>query len=208
MLVIGHSGAPRRAPGGTLPSLNAAFDRGADGVFVSVSCAPDGRLAVHGEDNAPSGLHLDEVLAALGARPLCVEAKGPDAALAAAAALTPGVHVLASFSSDALAAAAQAAPGLRRGLMVGESPWQLTSRDLSPWRALEDSSSALLIAERHLLGNLGSDAGRRGVQLWLWNFPQPGDAIRLLEDPRVQGLIVSDPDKVAAVRSDRMSASS
>lgn len=52
-LVLGHKGAPLRAPENTLPAFRAARELGADGVELDVHVLADGVLAVHHDDGAP-----------------------------------------------------------------------------------------------------------------------------------------------------------
>jgi glycerophosphoryl diester phosphodiesterase len=58
--VIGHRGAPRRAPENTLASFRAAVALGADGVELDVRRTRDGRLAVHHDAHLADGRAIVE----------------------------------------------------------------------------------------------------------------------------------------------------
>ena len=93
----------------------------------------------------------------------------------AAAALPPSWPLLSSFSSDALAAAAQAAPGLPRGFLLEVVPadWheQLVALDCM----------ALHCDHRHLTATLAAQVKRAGFGLFCYTVNDPGRARQLLD---------------------------
>lgn len=58
-LIIGHRGAPRRAPENTLAAIAAALEEGADGIEFDVHRTRDGAVVVH-HDALPQGAEPDD----------------------------------------------------------------------------------------------------------------------------------------------------
>jgi glycerophosphoryl diester phosphodiesterase len=58
-LIIGHRGAPRRAPENTLAAVEAALAEGADGIEFDVHRTRDGAVVVH-HDAVPRGAEPDD----------------------------------------------------------------------------------------------------------------------------------------------------
>jgi len=55
MLVLAHRGANRLAPENTVPAMQEAIDRGADGVELDVHRTADGELVVRHDAETPVG---------------------------------------------------------------------------------------------------------------------------------------------------------
>lgn len=165
--VVGHRGAPRRAPPNTLEAIAAAVDLGADAVEIDVRATADGEpVLLH--DATLDGARVDELsfpeaeeharregaelatleaaLAQLDGHPLDVEIKDPAATEAILETLTEhrGTEavLVTSFHIDALETAARVTPRLPRGLL------------LSPARALR------LLYRRHRARRLDALATR------------------------------------------------
>ena len=87
MLVLAHRGANRLAPENTVPAMQAAVDRGADGVELDVHRTADRALVVRHDVDIPAGLRaaypdspiLTEVLDVCRGRLVNVEIKDPGA---------------------------------------------------------------------------------------------------------------------------------
>ena len=141
-LVIGHRGAPRRAPENTVGAIEAASAEGADGVEIDVRVAGDGSVVVlHDADldrttaarGPVTAAHL-VLLRSLGVPTLAdvvaltdrlglwlnIEVKEADERIAAALAGVGLAHggVVSSFLPAALALVAAAAPHLPRALLT------------------------------------------------------------------------------------------
>ena len=69
MLVLAHRGANRLEPENTVPAMQEAIDRGADGVELDVHRTADGVLVVRHDAETPVGL-LGDLTAADLARAL------------------------------------------------------------------------------------------------------------------------------------------
>jgi glycerophosphoryl diester phosphodiesterase len=153
--IIAHRGASDQAPENTLAAFRRAVELGADGIELDIQFTADRVPVVHHDavlpghaGSAPQPIHLlkladvrrlsdvprlDEVIEAVGSKTrLYVEIKDPRALENVLKQLgrigqSAAIH---SFDHQAIAAAARAAPGIRRGVL-------LVSRLVNPVAAMK-----------------------------------------------------------------------
>ena len=188
MLVLGHRGDLTRHPQNTLAGFEAALSLGADGVEFDVRRTLDRKLVIH-HDPGPEQLTLSELrlreplvptlaetLDLLKGRCLMnIELKTTmginEVAKEVIGSCEPEEIVFSSFSAAALALIADAAPMMRRGLLVGAKPHAtLPGRDILPWGRLRRANARLLVVEHRFLAQIVPRAINRGVDVWSWNW--------------------------------------
>lgn len=221
MLILGHRGAPMRAPENSLESFEKALQAGADGVELDVRMSVDGALVVRHDEQTPDGRcvsatafaelglpTLDEALDAVGDAWCVVELKSQpgrtepfvDAVAAVLDGRAQALLVVSSFDDGLLRVLRRALPSVRTALTVGFL-WSM--RDVT-WAVDEAGRAghAQLHPERRCMqGTLGDAllgaATDARLELVPWTVNDPEEAT-VLRELGVAGVITDVPDVLAS----------
>lgn len=210
---VAHRGSPRERRENTLPGFLLAIEHGADAVELDVHITADATVVVHHDESVQSRLiaqaswtelseldlgagarmpTLSAVLDAIGDRAtVYIELKGRNVAEGAIGVARERGHRFAvhSFDHDAIALAAEKAPGVARGILLDRdvknpagalrTAFQRTRpRDVWPHWTLVD-------------GRFMDVAAQLGVRVIPWTVNDAKTAVRLLE-LEVAGICTDD----------------
>lgn len=230
-LVLGHRGAPARAPENTLRSYRLAAELGADGIEVDVQRCVDGRLPLIHDDlvdrttngsgrvalldwTALSALDagdgeriplLEDLLAFAAARPslfLDLELKMPGVGLDTLDALARARHAgPIALSSFDYDSLVEA-----RRLDAAVELWLLagTFEAALLARAQAVAASCLALEVRSIGPAVVDAVARAGLGLVAWTVNEPADLERLLAiEPPLRAVVTNYPERALAARATR-----
>ena len=210
MKILGHRGAPTRAPENTLAAFVEARRMGADGVELDVRRAPDGRLLVHHDPLPtpvpPSVPTLVEALEVCAGMIVNVEVKNlpgqPDYDATEAVATAVGELlgrrcgedlIVSSFNLASVDAVRAAAPSLATGWLTLPGFDQAAAAAT----AAERGHSALHPHEQAVTPEVVAAIHRAGLTVTTWTVDDP-ERMRALTDMGVDVMITNVPDVAVA----------
>ncbi|PTA66888.1 glycerophosphodiester phosphodiesterase [Deinococcus arcticus] len=220
-LLLGHRGAPVRAPENTLLGFQAALDAGLDGVELDVRRLLDGTLVVHHDEALPGGrrltalnrsdlpAHVPTLNAALAWAAdtgavvnveLKFEGPWPDDRVAGtlraitAHGLTRRV-IVSSFLPTLLRAARDLAPQIERGLLIHRAYPAPLLRAGMRWTGCGALHAEVGTVNAPLLAL----ARAQGWRVHAWTVNDPAE-VRRLTALGVDGLIGDEPDVLLRAR--------
>ncbi len=220
-LVVAHRGLVGPAPENTLESIAAAIAAGADAAEVDVRRGRDGRLIlahdpVQGARGAldpspaflepPAPVELAEALTlARGRLGLNLELK--EAGLAAdVAALISGLSspaeiLVSSFLESEIQTLAHVLPECPTGLVRGALGMSGRGLPGVVRQALACGATHLVIERHRARRRVLDGAVNSGLQVLVWTVNEPTQLGRLLQDPRVSGVITDRASLALDLRS-------
>jgi glycerophosphoryl diester phosphodiesterase len=202
MLVLAHRGANRLAPENTVPAMQEAVDRGADGVEIDVHRSADGVLVVrHDADpDAPRAAYPDspilaEVLDVCRGRLVNIEIKDPgatDDVVALLAERSDDEVLVSAFDWTVVERVQALAPHLPTGLLsFGMPPDEvLVTAVLRGHTAVHPDVWTLLSLD---VAAFVTRAHEQGVQVNVWTV-NDADQVEMLRDAGVDAVITDDSD--------------
>jgi glycerophosphoryl diester phosphodiesterase len=228
-MVVAHRGVTEGAAGNTIAAFTKAIDIGADMIEFDVRRTRDGYLiAFHDArvgDEPVGRLSRDDIAAATGVQPplladvlgvcagrigLDVELKEdgyvPDVMAILEAGFDVSQMIVTSFLPNVVAAAKEALPAVRTGLLIGAGgPWTdlgARGRQLYPV-SLARQAGADYLAPHYRLAAWGivRRAAEAGLPCLLWTVNSPSLIRKYAADPRVAAIITDTAAAALAIVS-------